>query len=74
MMTEKDFFQNSKRHVIKHLRNITNQEVEVPIPNNNDILVKNLINEVENETEIGITYINEWLDTISIIQDIRRKN
>jgi len=68
------FFQAMKEMVIAHLRNISNQEVKVPIPNiHDDISVKDLIGEVEQETLTGLKYMIEWANTQIIIQQELRK-
>lgn len=69
------FFQLMKEQVITHLRNISNQEISVPIPGvYNDTMVKNLISEVEKETLIGVKYMTEWAKTINLIQKIKTEN
>jgi CheY-like chemotaxis protein len=63
-----------KQHVLKHLRNVSNQELVVPIPNHNDIKIKDLITEVTKDSPIGDQYMAEWLTTIALIQKIRKEN
>jgi hypothetical protein len=67
-------FQTTKIMIIAHLRNISNQEVTVPIPGvDKDVSVKDLIEEVEKETETGIKYMAQWARTELAIQEARRK-
>lgn len=67
------FFQLMKEQVITHLKGISNPEVSVPIPNGDDISVKDLISEVEKETLVGVKYMTEWAKTLTTTFDILRK-
>jgi hypothetical protein len=61
-----------KSEVVNQLNGVSNQDVEIPIPDDGYVSVKNLINEVETETLIGIKYMIEWAKTISVITKVRR--
>lgn len=67
-----ELFSLIKSEVINQLNGVSNQNAEVPIPNHDYVSVKNLINEVETETLIGMRYMIEWAKTIAVITKIRR--
>ncbi len=60
-----------KDMVLKHLKNVTNQDVIVPIPGFRDITVNDLQKAVINDEQIGEQYKIEWLYTLNMINDIR---
>jgi len=67
-------FTSLKLEVINHLNGVSNQNMTVPIPHHEGILVKDLINEVEKETEPGIVYMGEYIKTLSsIVRSKKRK-
>ena len=71
--SKQELFILTKSEVIKHLEGISNQSVNVPIPGHKDISVKDLIPEVKKESEMGIRYMIEWLETIILITNVRKK-
>lgn len=62
-----------KHHVMNHLKNVSNQNVIIPITNEQEISVSDMIHEVALETDVGMRYMKEWLNTIALIQKIRKK-
>lgn len=62
-----------KSEIINHLTGISNQDVSVPITGHKDISVKDLINEVKNESPIAIAYACEYVETISLIKKAREE-
>ena len=67
-------FASLKLEVINHLNGISNQNVSVPVPNHESVsVVKDLINEVVEETEIGIVYMGEYIKTLSMIAGLKRE-
>lgn len=72
---QSEIFDSLKTHVVNHLRGISNQQLPIYIPGHKSkVPVKQLITEVLQTTPIGVKYIEEWLDTKSIIQTIRQNN
>lgn len=61
-----------KELVLKHLNNISNKDVTVPIPGERDVTVHELIQEVGAITETGKKYIKGWIDTMVTIQTIKK--
>lgn len=70
-----EFFTSVKLEVISYLSCISNQNVTVPIPNHykEEITVKNLIDEVEKGTEIGIVYMGEYVKNLSLSAGLKIK-
>lgn len=66
-------FTSVKLETISHLNGISNQNVVVPIPNHDDISVADLVKEVEKETEIGIMYMGQYVETLSTIAKLKRE-
>ncbi|HSU28318.1 MAG TPA: hypothetical protein VLJ68_08050 [Chitinophagaceae bacterium] len=68
-----DIITEIKQDVLLHLRNITNHEMNVPIPGVAEITVKDLIQEVKNDSDVGKKYMKEWYKTLMVIQYLRKK-
>lgn len=67
-ISKDQLFASLKLEVIKDLQGISNEEATFPILNHDkDISVRDLINEVEKETENGILYMIEYIATLSRI-------
>lgn len=57
-----------KNDVIQHLKNISNQDTIIHFLSKNPITIKELIIEVDNETEIGKDYIKRWIRATNILK------
>lgn len=58
-------------NVIRHLKNITNQELLVPVCGFEDVQVKKLIEEVNSKTPRAEAYVKFWIETQLIIKEYR---
>ena len=67
-------FASIKDAVIKHLTSLSNQHLNVPVPDHKDVSVRELTSHVEKETTVGITYMSEWFKTTLLIKEVRQKS
>jgi response regulator RpfG family c-di-GMP phosphodiesterase len=61
-----------KNKVVSHLKEISNQNVAIVWRDGKQISVGELIHEVEIVSDIGREYMTEWLNIITIYQNIQR--
>ena len=66
---KKNEAKRNKAGTIDHLKNISNQEAIVHWSPTESFTIKELINEVENETPVGREYINRWKQAITFIEE-----
>ena len=69
---EGDVLAEIKKDVIHHLKNVSNQDLNVPIPGIQQITIKDLTEEVINDSEIGKKYMKEWYKTLTLVQQLRK--
>lgn len=65
-----DLVQKMKSRVLQHLQKVTVKNKEIPVTEDVRMPISKLKDEVENETEIGVAYMSDWFDTMSLIKDI----
>lgn len=73
-LTEVVFFESIRQDVLNHLRNISNQEVLVPVSNlDKDLTVDELYQEVLGNSKVGRRFMMDWYENMKFITDLKMK-
>lgn len=69
-------YSSVKNHILFYLKSIQDQNLEIPITGRTtSYTAKKLIAEVENNTsDVGLDYIDDWLNTYSVINSVKSGN
>ena len=71
---ESKFYLKYCNTTINHLKQIQNQDTVVPVKGHRNFKVRELIREIQYKTEAGRLFVDSWMETITLMNNIKEKH